>query len=326
MPNRQRDKQRRKSVKTRRDIGLGAAFRSFFGHLEGTGKAKHTLASYRFDLRSFEEYLRSERHTGSLANVKLISRRDLERFHDWLKMDGQKTNTRRRKLMTVRKFMQYLASRKKLDSDLGKKLPAPEKIERVPLTLDAAAFRKALLAFPGESHLGLRNSALLLVLLETGASVSEAAGLRWSMVDLDASKIRFLGKSERDLEISPELTARLAKLRGYAADSDDLCFVGFNRYGPVRLGKKSMAITPRGVEMLVKAMSGDLGFPQITPRTLRHSAVVAWFKAGVVESEIQKRLGLKTAYTFRIYQPIFASLREAERAESKSSSASTSTS
>lgn len=309
---------KKKSKKSASSLGFTAALRSFLGHLEGTGKASHTVASYRFDLQSFDEYLRDQKHTAGMSNVRSIARKDLERFHDWLKQNGQKTNTRRRKLMTVRKLMQYLTARKKLDLDIGRKLPAPEKVERVPVTLDATALRKSVLEKDGSSHLRLRNTVLLLTLLETGASVSEVAKLRWSMIDFQAGTLRFLGKSERDLPMSSELTSRFAKLRTHAVDSDDLCFVGFNRYGPVRLGKKSIGITSRGVEMLVKGFCEDLGFSEITPRTIRHSAVVAWFRAGVAEPEIQKRLGLKTAYAFRIYQPIFQSIR--------SSSGTTSTS
>jgi site-specific recombinase XerD len=327
MPNRQRKASAAEGKSKRRKAGgtdssFAAALRSFLGHLEGTAKAKHTVASYRFDLQNFDRFLHSQKSGVGIANVRTLTRKDLERFGDWLKLDGQKTNTRRRKLMTVRKFMQYLAGRKKLDLDVGRKLPAPEKVERVPFTLDANALRTAVLSLPGDSHLRLRNSVLLLVLLETGASVSEVAQLRWSMIDFEKLRVRFFGKSERDVTISQELADRFAKLRKFAADSDDLCFVGFNRFGPVRLGKKSMGITPRGVEMLVKALCGTLGFSETTPRTLRHSAVVAWFRAGVSESEIQKRLGLKTAYTFRIYQPIFAAIRSGAKSKSETTSTS----
>jgi site-specific recombinase XerD len=330
MTNRQRKAsagQGKKTPKTRRktvggNLSFGAAMKSFIGHLEGTAKAAHTIASYRFDLQSFDEFLRSQKNVAGLENVRTLTRKELERYGDWLKIDGQKTNTRRRKLMTVRKFMQYLAGRKKLDLDVGRKLPAPEKVERVPFTLDTAKLRAAALALPKDSHLRLRNAVLLLTLLETGASVSEVAALRWSMIDFENARLRFTGKSERELSLSKELLDRLEKLRVFAIDTQDLCFVGFNRFGPVRLGKKSLGITPRGVEMLVKTLCESLGYPATTPRTLRHSAVVAWFRGGIVEAEIQKRLGLKTPYTFRIYQPIFAAIRAGGSPKSKTEATS----
>jgi site-specific recombinase XerD len=321
MTTRQRKRTQGKSANPKRrvsDVGMVGALKSFVGHLEGTGKAAHTISSYRFDLLSFEEFLRSQKNEKGLASVRTLSRKDLERYHDWLKLHGQKTNTRRRKLMTVRKLMQYLAGRKKLDLDIARKLPAPEKIERVPRWLDAAALRRKIAAMPTGTHLGTRNAALVSFLLETGASVSEATALRWTMLDLDRGVVRFTGKSEREIELPKELVDRLRALKAYASDASDLCFVGFNRHGPLRLGKRSLAITSRGVEMLVKAACGEMGFEGATPRTLRHTAVVDWYRGGTDQASIQKRLGLRTAYSFRIYGPIFASIRSSSTATSTS--------
>lgn len=295
-----------------------AALKSFIGHLEGSGKAKHTIDSYHFDLRSFGEFMQKSKSAKQVLDLRLVSRKDLERYHEWLKADGQKTNTRRRKLMTVRKLMHYLTARKKLELDIAKKLPAPEKIERVPETLSLSSFREKLETLPTDSHLGLRNAALLAFLADTGCGVSEVSKLRWSAIQFKEGKVSFFGKSERECELRPKTLAMLTRLRAEALKyaglsdpsdlADEVCFVGFNRHGPIRIGKKSMGITSRGIEMLVKSLSETLGFSSVTPRTLRHSAVIDWYRQGVREDEIQRRLGLKTAYAFRIYQPIFAAM------------------
>jgi integrase/recombinase XerD len=295
-------------------VALAAALKSFIGHLEGSGKARHTVDAYRFDLQNFAEFLEG-------TPLSKIVRKDLERYQDWLKLSGEKTNTRRRKIMTVRKFMFYLTARKKIAIDIAKKLPAPGKIERVPETIDLGKFREAVRALEGGSHLAHRNIALLGLLIDTGCSVSEAAKLRWQEVDAKSGTIRILGKAEREIKLSPESLSALSKLREYAA-TDELCFIGFNRHGPMRVGKRALGITPRGIEMLVKSLSGALGFPRVTPRTLRHSAVVEWYRNGVGEDEIQIRLGLKTPYAFRIYAPIFTVIREGRP---KSTSEATST-
>ncbi len=307
-------------------IAFGAALKSFVGHLEGSGKARHTVDAYRFDLQNFAEFLqglRPGKRTSSVTiDVRTLVRRDLERYHDWLKLSGQKTNTRRRKLMTVRKLMHYLTKRKKLDLDIAKKLPAPEKIERVPETIDLERLRADLAKLDRGTHLARRNEVLLGILVDTGCAVSEAAKLRWAQFDLKSGKVRFVGKAERELKLSAETIAGATKLREFAGAEDELCFVGFNRHGPMRVGKRALGITSRGIEMLVKSVAESLGYPRVTPRTLRHSAVVEWFRGGVAEDEIQRRLGLRTAYAFRIYAPIFATIREGR---AKSSSETTST-
>lgn len=307
-----------KAQRRRGPILFSAALKSFIGHLQGSGKAEHTIASYHFDLLSFAEFMQKSRGSKQVLDLKSVSRKDLDRFHEWLKSDGQKTNTRRRKLMTVRKLMHYLTARKKLDLDIASRLPAPEKIERVPETIDLEAYRKKLETLPTGSYIAIRNVALLALLSDTGCSVSEASKLRWSAID---GKVSFMGKSERDCALSPRTLAWLSKLRAEALSlsgatdqdsiADEVCFVGFNRHGPIRIGKKTLGITSRGIEMLVKSVSETLGFADVTPRTLRHSAVVDWYRSGVREVEIQRRLGLRTAYAFRIYQPIFSAMATA---------------
>lgn len=290
-------------------IAIGAALKSFIGHLEGSGKARHTIDAYRFDLQNFAEFLQVSLSREPSKDLRTVARRDLERYHEWLKLAGQKTNTRRRKLMTVRKLMNYLTNRKKLDLDIAKRLPAPEKLERVPETLDLGKFRTEVASLNTGSAISRRNAALLSLLMDTGCTVSEAAALRWSQLDLKNGKIHFMGKAERELRLSNETLASLAQLREASA-TDELCFIGFNRHGPMRVGKKALGITPRGIEMLVKSLALGLGHAKVTPRTLRHSAVVEWYRGGVNEEEIQRRLGLRTPYAFRIYAPIFTAIRE----------------
>ena len=62
-----------------------------------------------------------------------------------------------------------------------------------------------------------------------------------------------------------------------------------------------------GDDETIKIPQGILGFPELTPRTIRHSAVLQWHRDGLVISEIQQRLGLKTSYAFRAYGPLFKS-------------------
>lgn len=314
----------RKAGEGKSTLPLAVAVKSFVGHLEGSGKAKHTIDSYRFDLLSFGEFLQVGRGKPTL-DLRALSRKDLERYHDWLKSSGQKANTRRRKLMTVRKLMHYLTARGKLELDIAKKIPAPEKIERVPGTIPVDEFHAKMRTLPHATHLHLRNLSVLSLLTDTGCGVSEAAKLRWSMIDFASGKIAFIGKSEREMKLERATLDALLKLRqaasadvGLAPDemADELCFVGFNRHGPMRIGKKGMAITPRGIELLVKTLAESLGYSNVTPRTLRHSAVVHWFRAGVAEPEIQRRLGLKTDYAFRIYEPIFSTIRSSSAATS----------
>ena len=234
-----------------------------------------------------------------------ITPRDLDRFHDHLVSQGLKTNTRRRKLLTVRRFLSYLVNRNKLPVELGKKIPTPHKIERVPFVVSSEKLVQTIQSLGRETLLDERNRVLLWTLAETGCQVSEVATLRfedWEVPEGAGGQplLQLNGKSPRALPVSVELRESVLGLKARAGGTPYL-FLGFNKFGSL-----GSAISPRGVELLVKFHAPKLGYPELTPRTFRHSAVLRWYQEGCSREEILKRLGLKTPYAFRSYEPLFA--------------------
>ena len=150
----------------------------------------------------------------------------------------------------------------------------------------------------------IRNRALFWFLVESGCSVSEVPLLRFEHFQFSERGkrppfINIPGKSERTIEISKDLYRIIKSLQG-ERKSDAWVFLGFNKHGSL-----GGAISPRGVELLVKSQSKALGFPTLVPRMIRHSAVLGWYQEGMDKKEIQARLGLRTQYAFRIYAPLF---------------------
>lgn len=288
--------------KPQKSVDFAYALRSFLGYLEGTEKSEHTIKNYRLDLLSFEEFLQKGLGSEPVA-LSQVSREDLEKFHEYLKAQGLKTNTRRRKLLTVRKLLRYLTQRNKISIDIGRKLPAPHKVERIPMTVSSSELLQAIQQLPQEPELLARNRVLLWTLAETGCLVSEVAKLRFDQWHRSAGGafLSFDGKNARQIPVSSELYEAMLSLKATAGDRPWM-FLGFNKFGAL-----GAAISPRGVELLVKAYCDRLGVGELTPRSFRHSIVLHWFDQGVAKEEIQKRLGLKTAYAFRVYDPIFKS-------------------
>jgi site-specific recombinase XerD len=282
--------------RTAKPLEFSYALRSFLGYLEGTEKALHTVRNYRSDLMSFEEFL--EQGLGSRrVSLSRLSRADLERYHSYLKAKGFRTNTRRRKLLTLRRLLRYLSRRGKLNLDIADQLPAPAKLERVPRTLQTGSLLQAIQGLPTSSELEARNRALLWALAETGCRVSEVGLLRRDSLSETGGRpqLQFEGKFARSVPISGALFEALRAL----SDASTSLFTGHNRYGSL-----GAPISSRGVELLVKTYAARLEIEDPTPRLFRHSAVLAWHKAGETQEEIQRRLGLRTAYSFRIYAPL----------------------
>lgn len=308
-------------------LDFAAGLKSFLGYLEGTEKAKNTVNSYRLDLLAFQKFLSgrpvSERKKRDLF---LLEESVFDEFHDYLKMQRLKTNTRRRKLITVQRFFNYLAKRKKVPKELAGKRLTPHKIERIPFTVSSDNLLKAIQGLPATTLLDCRNRVLLWILAETGCLVSELISLRYEQLSVSAGKcmLHFSGKRNRSVEISKVLYDAMQELKCWGSKrshanvkKEPWVFLGFNKFGSL-----GSPITSRGVELLVKQlaprlqMSQALQLPEniennrkfrLTPRTFRHSAVLRWHQNGRSRDEIQKLMGLKTPYAFRTFETLLSS-------------------
>jgi integrase/recombinase XerD len=287
----------------RNQIDFPYAIRSFVGYLEGTKKSALTIKNYRLDISAFQTFIHNE-YEGKVPHLDQISRQDLDRYRDHLKEKGFKTNTRRRKILTVTQFLNYLAKRKKVAPEMGKKIPAPHKIERVPFTVSTQQLISSIQQLPEESLIETRNKALLWTLAETGCLVSEVIQLKfgnWLQNGPLGASVQIGTKNLRIVPVSIDLFEVIQELKASSKDSNWI-FLGFNKFGSL-----GSPITARGVEMLVKAYGVRLGFRKLTPRTFRHSVILKWFEDALPQSEIQARLGLKTTYAFRSYEPLIKS-------------------
>lgn len=282
-------------------LEFSKALKSFMGYLEGTQKATHTIKNYRLDLQAFFHYL-DRRYDKAPIACENLGETDLNAYGEHLSAQGQKTNTRRRKLLTAHRFVRYLSQRKLLLQPLPSKLPAPHKMERVPYVVPQDELIRAIRALPLEQPLDRRNRALLWVLAESACQVSEITQLKFeAFVQREGQKaeLHVPGKSPRTLSISGDLFAEIQILERESGPTQKWLFLGFNKHGSL-----GGPISARGVELLVKTYSARLGLPKMTPRTFRHSAVLGWFQKGATQGEIQKWLGLKTSYAFRTYAPL----------------------
>lgn len=276
------------------------AIKSFIGFLEGTQKSANTIKNYRLDLLAFQDFMRHHSRSSKSKDLSDITQADLESYHGFLRKNKFKTNTRRRKLLTIKRFLRYHTRRKKLPLDVSVTLLAPEKVERIPYTVPIPHLISKIKDLHHGTEIDARNRVLLWILAETGCLVSEITQLKFQ--DCRNQQIHFVGKAARELRISDELFYAIESLQTMSIKKSPYLFLGFNKFGSM-----GSPITARGVEMLVRLYAPRLGFPPLTPRTFRHSAVLFWYHSKVKTEEIKNRLGLKTQYAFRVYSTLFKS-------------------
>ena len=274
---------------------------SFVGFLQANQKSVNTIGSYQGDLRTFEEFL-----TTGLGSRKVglqqLTRKDLEKYQGYLEAQGFKVNTRRRKLIVLRKLLKWLHGRNKLGAEIGVHLPTLQRSERIPFTVDVRSLLSQIRKLPDHSELDLRNKALLGLLTETGCTVSEVRKVRFEHVKISAGQawVEFEGDKERRVPVSREWAESVGEIKKARRDKKNpVIFVGYNRFGPL-----GSPISSRGVEHLVRAYAAKLGEKKIVPRTIRHSTALNWARQGVAEDQIQAWLGLRSAHAKKTYSAI----------------------
>lgn len=327
--------------------------RSFIGHLEGTQKSLNTVKNYQTDLATFMRFLETEMGSHLSIDLAKISMKDLENYSEYLITLGLQSNTRRRRLLTLRKFLRYLSQRKKVHAEFTQKLPAPAKNERVPSVISLSDLIEKIKVLPQDTLSLSRDRLLIWLLAETGLNVTEVVKLRASQffepsagasmpsgamvspaqvvaattaANTAATPIATSSIPTATLPtvVINEATGRIVPIsydlylavKKYRADLEKM--IQMNASGqptaePYLFSavlKTSLALesplTPRAVELIVKANRPKLGFDDLTPRKIRHSTVLYWHLQGCPQNEIQKRLGLRTSYAFRTYSKLFA--------------------
>lgn len=182
--------------------------------------------------------------------------------------------------------------------------------KRLPETMNAtetAALRETIRT---SSTTGLRNRALVEMMLCAGLRVSEACDLRGAAVDLTAGTIRVnQGKGGRD-RVVPILPAGMGWIRAWADKRKELglngrapFFVGL-RTGPTGKGDREQGegIKPRFVQALVKRLAEAAGIEKrVTPHILRHTYATGLLDQGFNLREVQTLLGHARLDTTEVY-------------------------
>ena len=185
--------------------GFPALLQEFFQRrlLAERGASAHTIASYR---DTFELLLRyAEKRTGRTPSALTLDDLDAPLVLDFLdhleQEHGNSPRTRNLRLTAIRSFMRYASLRNPAALPIAEHVLAisPKRFDRPALDFLTREKVEALLEAPDRSSWsGHRDAVLLAVLYNSGARVSELAGLHVRDVLLDrGSALHLHGKEER---------------------------------------------------------------------------------------------------------------------------------
>ena len=266
-----------------------------------------SVVAYERDLAAFVAFVSG--HLGGAVTLQALGRLALADFRAWLATRHNRKFARSstaRAVAAVRGFFRFVDRRHGVHNPALKAMRTPRLPRRVPrpLSPDQAA---ELAETAGDDvrleWVGLRDTAVLLLLYGGGLRIGEALALDRRDLGPDPARLRVLrvrgkGDKERLVPLLPMVAQALAAYLAACPEPpqpDEALFRG------VRGGRLQQAI----VQRRVRQVRVTLGLPEsATPHALRHSFATHLLSAGADLRAIQELLGHASLSTTQGYTAV----------------------
>jgi site-specific recombinase XerD len=238
-------------------------------------RSPNTVRAYQADLAIFTGYC-ADTDVTTLAG---LDRELLRAYQSWLarpagRAGGLSPATRHRRLVALRSFLRFCAREEWTTGDLGVTIDLPKLPRRLPKPLEDDELATLIAAVDITlDPAGLRDRALVALLVSTGCRISE-------VLDLDRAdwgKKRLFVRGKGDVERTVVVTDRArAEVEAYLASRSDDCPALFISYSPGR----SRRLSVRGAEAICTRLGAGSAIAGLHPHRLRHTA------GSIVQDEI----------------------------------------
>jgi integrase/recombinase XerC len=264
-----------------------------------------TLEAYRRDVSQFLAFLAE--HLGgapSLAALARLTTADVRAFMASRRGDGIGSRSLMRMLAGVRSFGRFLERNGKGKVAALNAVKAPKLTKTLPKPLAISAAKRLVdtdlrAGEEREPWILARDAAVLGLLYGSGLRISEALGLKRHDVPAPGAEgvITVLGKGGK-----ARMVPVLQQVLRLAADYVALCPYDLPGTGPLFVGAKGGALSPRIIQLAMARLRGAMGLAETaTPHALRHSFATHLLARGGDLRAIQELLGHASLSTTQIY-------------------------
>lgn len=259
------------------------------------GRSLKTVENYRRYLERFLNF-------GEISAPHKITDELLRQYRLALNRSGLSRRTQNYYLIALRGFLKYLARRniKSLPPD---RIELAKETERDLDLISSSELERLLGAPQGDDLRSFRDKALLELFFSTGLRVSELCSLsRYLDLKKDEFSIRGKGGKVRLVFLSSRAKDALKKYLDKRVDVDEALFIRLPKTGTYNLEPKTLRLTPRSVERIVKHYALKAGIDRkVTPHVIRHSFATDLLENGADIRSVQALLGHANIATTQIY-------------------------
>jgi integrase/recombinase XerC len=245
------------------------------------GRSKATVHAYREKLSYLVRFLDD-------ADVNSITVHDLRRYLAYLWDTDLSPFTISSRARALKRLFNFLAAEAILEDNPGKGIVMPDPDPQEIKAISKADLSAILSTTDGESVIDLRDRAIMLFLIDSGARVQGLAGLRVCDVDLANRRAKVIEKGNKSRLVpftSPTVEAMEAWLKVRPQDKGPWLFIGL---GPKAKGR----LSERGVSHMLnrRAKRADVTGPR-NPHSFRHRFAINFLLAGGDIGVLSKLMG-----------------------------------
>jgi site-specific recombinase XerD len=254
-------------------------------HLRAANKAPATIASYLRVGESFATYLRAQ---GMPSEATSLTREHVESFLGDL-AERVSAATVAKHYRSLQQLFRWLTEDGEITRSPMERMTPPAVPEQPVQVLSDADLSALLDAAKGTSFENRRDTALLRLLIDTGARAAEVIGLAVDDLDFDQDVAYVMGKGRRGRAVpfgykTAEALRRYLRTRARHPQA---------ALAALWLGKKG-AMTDSGLRQMLERRAADAGIDHVHPHLFRHAFAHAWLANGGQEQDLMRLAGWRS--------------------------------
>jgi site-specific recombinase XerD len=267
-------------------LTIAAATVSYQRHMRAGNLSPNTIALYVGELERFARFLADQ---GMPTDIGLVRREDLEAYLVAMRERGLKEATVSLAFRSIAPFWRWLVEDEEIAVSPMERMKPPRVHVDPPHVLREEEMQALLKTSAGKGFENRRDTAVLLMLWDTGMRRGELAGLDVDDLDMDLQVAHVRGKSRtlRAVPFGKVTTKQLdrylrARARHPRADEPALW-----------LGTKGR-LTGSGFLQIVRRRGTQAGLGKLHPHQFRHSFAHHWLATGGGEGDLMMVAGWRS--------------------------------